>query len=392
MTLHRALSAAAALAAFAGPVALVACGASDSHPVAEEGVGKVRADLSATGPDGATYTLPATASLQLTPVPADAGAATTLQFNQGVATETFSVPAGQYTAILQGQDMNGHFTLGRAGDGGATSAVATLTDVLPYNINVPSGGAANLQFHFQLAGIGNVTFGTGQLNTSIGVAASEGGAASTGNMSLTPITFAQVYNGGFGNQAITNLANTALGTAGSVSFMDSVQFSLTGPFAIGFDSTCAPISVAGGVKPSGNGINDLFNEAMGGTGTLCLYDGNGYNLVTNAKLGTMPPSGNFAGAAVLTFTRTGAPQTSTVMSALADAGAGPFTFTDIVIGSPNPFLYNGTTASLSSLQGGVTMGVTQAVIEFDPNTDIVGVGLQGSKNMTLSSATLTLSP
>jgi hypothetical protein len=390
MALHRALPAVAFLAAFAGP-ALVACGASGSHPVAEEGLGKVHAALSATGPDGATYTLPATASLILTPVPADAGAPTTLTFNQGVVTETFSVPAGQYTALLNGQDMNGHFTLGRAGDGGATSAVATLTDILPYNINVPSGGAANLQFHFALAGIGNVTFGTGQLNTSIGVAASDGGPASTGDMSLNPITFAQVYNGGFGNIAITNLANSALG-AGSVSFVDDVQFSLTGPFAIGFDSTCAPVAVASKVVPTGNGISDLFSEAKGGTGTLCLYDGNGYNLVTNAKLGPMPPSGNFIGAAVLTFSRTGAPQTPTVSSALADAGAGPYTFTDIVIGTPNPHLYDGTTANLSSLQSGVTMGVQQAVIEFDPNTDIVGVGLQGPNNMTPSSAKLTLSP
>jgi hypothetical protein len=383
MTLRRAFPA-VLLAAFAGP-ALVACDGSTSPPEAEEGLGRIEVALSAMGPDGATYTLPADATLLLTPTSGaltaaiDSGAPSTLMFQQGLAKETFSVPAGQYVATLQGGNAQNQFELGRSGDGGAVGTLATLTDDQPYNVTVTVGATTALVFHFSLVLIGDVTFGTGSLVTSIEVSAADGGPASSGH-ELVHLRLGKTTGG---SDPLSTLIGPDVGEDLGV----DVEFSVSGPFVAGIDSACAPITTAGPVPGFGDALLAFFEEAFGGTGTLCLYDTNGYTLPLQLAA-TLSVADKYPNAAVLQFTRVGPPQTGAIADALADAGSDTFAFTDVIIGMPQPPLYDGTTASLSTLQNGVAFNVPLAFIQLDS----FDAEFLTPDDPTLQGATLTLSP
>lgn len=395
MSLHRAVSAAAflALGTVVGGPALVACGSSDhgsTGGVNDSGFGHVRADLSATGPDGATYSLGSNVTLNLTPSPAGDAGTTVLQFTPGLVTQAFSVPAGNYTATLNSGNMNGEFTLGRSGDGGATSVMANITDTQPYNITVPSGGTTNLTFHFQLLGIGNVTFGTGSINTAIAVAASDGGAAQTGSIVIPKAALTTGETSG-PNAPASFGSFVSMGLPAN--FPVNFSFNVTGPFVAGIDDTCAPVQVTTPISQGGSGINDedFFDEAAapGGTGQLCLYDSNGFSMPASW---TLPPDktlinpGPYANAVVLSLTRTGAPWTMPVMAALG-ASTPSGTFSDYIIATPNAPLYDGTTASLTQLAQPLTVNEQAIFVGFDPGTaeqiEIAG-GPTGAMTVQLS--------
>jgi|HubBroStandDraft_2_1064218.scaffolds.fasta_scaffold22611_2 hypothetical protein len=402
MRFHKVFLAATVVTAFAAPAlgTLGGCGASDH--AAHGDVGSLSAALSATGPDGAIYTLPANATLQLTPVDPVTGVLgtpTTLTFTQGDPTQTFSIPSGQYQGSLQGGP---DFTLGREADGGADSVLATLTDPQPYTIQINAGQVTTLSFDFAIAGLGDVTFGTGTLQTGISVTNGEGGTASSGSLNGTFDVTSIVPPNPAGSNGKAEAPNPAIqkllsGSALPATFSANLTFSVTGPFAAGVDSTCAPVTATGMSVPQGQGnAEDLFSEALSplpgkttDTGTLCFYDANGYaTLLTNAD-GTPVIVAN---AVVLTFTRTGQPTSPSVTSALSGmtAPATGYTFEDVIVAQDtgNPPLFNGATLAQSQLIDGYTLASSVTEVEFDPTSDAVSA-TGASTGMPL---TLTLTP
>jgi hypothetical protein len=374
----------------AGCSALVACG-SDPHSSgsssSDSQLGKVSAQLQAVGPDGATYALNGE-SLNVTLVGSDAGV-TSLQFTPGLTSQAFSLPPGNYQAVMQGASgMGGQYPLTRTGDAGAATVTALLTDTQPINFTINSGVTTPLTFHFSIQSVGNLTFGTGMLNTSIAVANSDGGSPAAGtltsNVFLNNVALLQP-NGSVPNAGIKSMlsASGALPTT----FAFNMSFTITGPFVAGIDNTCAPIQTPFVTMPVNN-VNALFEEATNGTGTLCFYDSNGYNLP--AFQWGQAVQGPVANAVVLTMTRTGTPQTPAGMMALA-SGPSTATFTDIVIATPSAPIYNGTTASLAALQTATTLNLTQSLMGFD-----VGLSDQvvtaGTFDPTKPTLTLQLSP
>ena len=127
-------------------------------------------------------------------------------------------------------------------------------------------------------------------------------------------------------------------------------------------------------------MSDLFGEAFSAdmpglappSGTICIYDTNGYNVSVpnNPSTGPVPPSndtdGNYPNAVVITLTRTGQPTSPTVTKALAGNATDSYTFTDIIVGSSATPLYNGQTATLSALAQSTALTVQETLVEFDP--------------------------
>jgi hypothetical protein len=358
-------SATAIAAVAAASPAFTACGSNaPSSQSPAESQGTVRANLIAVGPNNNQYELPQNVFFELTAVaPADAGAQqpNDLFFTPGLMVQNFSVPPGNYTGVLMGGPP---WTL--TDDTTNQTSNAVLLDSEPYNITVTSGQTTALAFHFALAGVGNVTFGTGTLDTSLSVAGADAGTPTTGNFAAAALDIQGTQDPGKGNPALDNLVNSSSPATFSLPDQD---FQILSPgFQAGVDDVCANISV-GPLKPisetvpdaGATGAVDLFDEAAGpgATGILCVYDSNG-------------PTTN---TVILQFARTGVATSGTVKNAI---GAENAQFVSSIIGSATTSLYDGKTAQLSQLATAMTMTVVQTSIFFNPGgpdeVDAFGVG------------------
>jgi hypothetical protein len=372
-----------AMVAAATPALWGCSGNAPSSQSSSESLGTVRADLIAVGPNGVQYDMPTNSSLALTPVDTDAAAVETseLTFASGMMVQNFSVPPGQYTATLQGGPP---WALQNLTDG--TTADATLLDQQPYNLTITPGATTVLSFHFALAGVGNVTFGTGTLQTSLSVEGSDGGAPTTGNFaaSLGIQGLANINamgttgkTPGAGNAAIENLVTSS--TPATFTFGDT-PFQITSGFTAGVDVVCATITVPP-VKPQQEfvpdagltGAIDLFDEAVGiaatSAGELCLYDS----------------SGEVPNGVVLQFSRSGPPTTPTVQKALAGTGSGTYTFISLVVATSPTALYDGTTADLTALASPTTLTVqeTETFFDYSEPDEVDTIGTTSPQTLTL---------
>jgi hypothetical protein len=294
----------------AASLASVACSSSSPPAGGEhlETTGAVQAALSAVGSDGATYSIPSTASLLY-------GNASGFEcaLLAATPTETFSLPVGTYTFYLNASGScsqpadagtNVPFTLTRAGDGGATTVSAVLLNPVQ-TVTVTQGNSATLVFQFALEQLGTITMSTG--NVTIGVSTGSGTttvAATTGTLTETVPSGTWVPGASPIAALSTLLASTTAGSA-------TVGISHLGAFTPNnFDQVCAPFTPTVASSGLSTGYAALFQEtgAAGATGTLCINDAN--NVVPNIVSATV--------------TRTGTPVTSAMQAALTpDGGAVP---------------------------------------------------------------------
>jgi hypothetical protein len=352
--------------------ALSACGSSatpSSSSGTNENVGTVKADLVATGPNGVVYAMPQNAVFVLTKT-GDAGSPQELFFDStSNATETFSVPVGTYTGVLQGgppwQLLN---------TSNMSIANANLLDTQPFNVTITANTVTPLSFHFMLAGVGNVTFGTGSLQTSFSVAASDGGSPTTGNWSATGLNI-QGVQGPAGLPTLVSTINAA--SPSTFGFMNT-PFQITTPFTAEVDSACANFT-ANQTMPTGETIPnndtadvDLFSEGMGtgAVGTICVFDPNGSQVTNEVEI---------------QFSRTGAAQSSTIQGAVGAQGG---SFFSIIIASASTSLYDGKTAQLTQLASPTTLQVVETAELFDPGqgqeTDAFGTNAGGTLTLQLT--------
>jgi hypothetical protein len=273
-------------------IALVAVACS-SKPGEDAASGSVETALSAVGPDGATYSLPATAVLTLTHA---GGSPDAITLSSTKATQSFDVPAGAYTATLASgaTDAGAPWTLTRAGDGGATSIPAQLVDPQPYALTVTAGATTPLVFHFLTDALGPVTFQTGTIGTSLQIDAgafpvTSGRVTGTASLSVESLSGPPAFD-------------SALRFNGSASVPYVLGLARTGPWALSADMACAPVSVTASSTATRAGLAALVAETSGGSGNLCFGDT------------------NVTGQLTLTTYRTGTPLTPTMKAALPAGG------------------------------------------------------------------------
>jgi hypothetical protein len=287
--------------------------------------GSVEAALSAVGPDGATYALPSTTTLTLT------GATTaTLPISSTLASESFSVPAGTYGATLsQGvADAGTTWTLTRSASGSSTTVQAILTDTMPLALTVVKGETTPLTFHFAIDSLGNVTFGTGTVNTGIQVDAGAfpvSTAKITGTASLTAPTL-------HGSTAFDH----ALQFSGTASVPYVLSLTRTGAWTSANDEACAAVSVVASSTAANAALGALVDEVSTGSGDLCFGDP------------------NVAGRFSLTLHRTGTPRTATILAVLPSGG----TF-DVTLEGFVPGAFDGTTLDFATLGEPFTVAEAQ---------------------------------
>jgi hypothetical protein len=241
-----------------------------------EATGNLTAELTATGPDGATYTLSGV-SLRVSWT-TDAGLQTqTIPLDGTSSTLTYALPVGSFTATLVGgADAQIGYTLNRAGDGGPTSVPAALLDPQPYAFAIAANTTTNLALHFAIAGVGPVTFGSGTLNTTL---SAEAGAfpVSQGNIS-GPLTITSASSSGNPGAALIDLVTPDDG--GTTINIMTLNPALAASFTMGIDRACAPISLYGAAPYNGapqrvQNLSALFDDATYfSSGTLCFYDAN----------------------------------------------------------------------------------------------------------------------
>jgi hypothetical protein len=308
-----------------------------------EDTGTIMATLTAIGPDGATYALPTNTFLQLV-WPFEGGTGNqVLYFNTNSPTQSFAVAPATYTATLYNTT-----SLARIADAGPASVSATLADAQPYKFTVVAGQTTSLTFHFTIAGIGDVTFSTGTLGTHLQV---DSGTATAGHAAVSGsgAALSNALNGPAG-------LNLALSSPGSVNVSYSINATLTSPFAAAVESSCANITatITATTDTSGNDPNyaALFDEASGGSGTLCFYDAS---------------SPVFTGQAVVFLYRSGPPQTMPMIAALGSMGQAGETFQVQIQGTPATPLYDGTTLHLSQINQPLSMPAAGVEAIYSPN-------------------------
>jgi hypothetical protein len=332
----------------------VACssGSADSHASVEQ-TGTIEAALTAVGPDGATYALSSSAFLQLS-WRNDGGAQTQLlYFNSTSPSQSFDVAPATYSATLFNTT-----TLTRIADSGPTTVSAILADTQPYTFTVTAGQTTDLTFHYTIAGIGDVTFSTGTLNTHLQVDAS---TASAGHVLASGTASVGWRTNG------PPALNAALAASGPVSVSYSVSATLTSGFAPATESSCANITgtITATADTMGNDQNfaALYNEASGGTGTVCFYDAN---------------SSILPGQMSILFFRTGAPQTMQMLSVLGPSGQMGEEFGVEILGTPATPFYDGSTLHLSELDQPLTIPAAQVEAIYEPNFTVLDTNNVGS--------------
>jgi hypothetical protein len=106
---------------------------------------------------------------------------TWLAFDGSKTTDTYSLPAGSYTAsliTLMGVDAGASFLLNRRASDGTTSIVtATLVDTNAFTFDILQGQVTPLTMHFTVPGLGDLTFSTGTLSVGASVAQVNGGGS-----------------------------------------------------------------------------------------------------------------------------------------------------------------------------------------------------------------------
>jgi hypothetical protein len=377
-----------ALSAAAASSTLVACGSagpsSQSSPA--ENLGSVKAAIVAVGPNNIQYSLPPGTQLELIPAGADAGSAMFITFDTTTMVQTFSVPAGPYTANLIGPNPWALTNLTTM-----SSSPANLLDAQPYEFTVTANQTTALAFHFQLAGVGDVTFSTGTLSTSLSVASSDGGAPTSGNFTPTGINLSQMIQPN-ADPTLGPLATAVQAGLPATFSLSNLHFNITGPFAAQVDSSCATIQLTSGVMvvqetlpdagANSSTAVDLFNEAlvgMGSTGFLCVYD----------PAGSMANFG-VANGVYFQFDRNGQANSQTVKNALP-AMAPTEAFVSVIVANAPTSLYDGKTAHLASLASATTLPVIAAETGVNVTQDSNGKGFVIQGNQT-GSVALQLTP
>ncbi len=281
----------------------MACSSSSPPEAAasDDAAGTLSIALSAVGPDGATYSLPSGAVILAGPA-LSASSCTPLA---STPTQTFSLPAGSYTATFFATsscsgmyDAGSAWTLNRTGvDGGATTVTAQIVNN-PVPFTVTANKTSNFALSFVIPQIGNVTLGTGSAVAVIQVDAGSAAAPTQAILSGVSITSPPAM----GSNANVNAVLALPAGVMTVPVPYNIALKFTGPFAAGMDVACVPVTATITSTAMNANYAAFTDEISGATGKLCFADAN--------------TAVNIPNQVYLSITRTGAPSTAVFQMAL----------------------------------------------------------------------------
>jgi hypothetical protein len=344
---------AAMLLALAGGI--TACSGGDSPARSSDGhkaTGTIVAALSAVGPDLATYSFTPGTVFELS----STGSPTTLfiPLDGASPTQSFSVPAGQYTGTIQAPGSS--LSLNRSAAGTVSTVPAVVIDPQPYAVTVNTGATTNLVFNISVPTLGQVQFSTGTLSTSLSVDASVV-QPTRGRLTLPSFTLSNYASSGDLTVVDPFLSSV---TFSPPTVAIEVDFSITSPFQPQVDAICAAILV----PPVTNGLT-----IFGGTPSPGSTASNVATVLLEASTGSAPgilcisdqstsPAGPFGGIAAnsvaIRFDRTGSPQTGLFQSVLNSVpGSKDFSFTFQGAAAQGTTVYDGSSADLTLLKNGL---------------------------------------
>jgi hypothetical protein len=335
--------------AIALSAALCSCGGR-AHTSTSENTATLRAAVSTVGPDGATYTFPFDTGMLLEWNNGSPYGSDWIFFRSDTATESFTVPAGDYTATLESAGDGGGWQLERTTASGTTMVDAVLLDPMPYTFTVPAGGTYDLPIHFRVDGTGEVSFAAGSLNVGLQVSGSPGYTKL--QWSETATLSGETLPAG---SPLQELLQAPAGTQLQI----AVSATIDGPWGMLVDRACTPISATIATVSGETGLAANVLESSGASGELCVYGANG------------PVGGPPGGSIDLSMWRVGAPQTAAFTSALStDGGPGdPYYFEFELFGDlPSP-VFSGGMLSLDQLAAGLPLTQWNTYLwTFDANT------------------------
>jgi hypothetical protein len=270
-----------ALALAAGSPLLVACG--DGAPSENvEATGTLNAALLTVGSDGATYQFPA---------------GTTVFLSQGNFTEEFALdgvetvltlelPVGTYNVQLR--FPNGTPQLNRTNGATTTLVDATWLDMQPVTVTIGAESLTDLVLHFQVSGLGDVSFDMGSLAIALEVQR---------NATTQP---AQVWENGtylhnstiFGASASMQ-ARTFFQMVPGQSHAHFFDFNINGPWQqINLEMICTSTLLDVFTTEDGpSGFTRAVNTFVGQLGSACIVDGgmDDQFFINTELLGAAPP-------------------------------------------------------------------------------------------------------
>ncbi len=266
-----------------GSPALTAC--SDASPTGVEQAGTLTAALLTSGSDGLTYQFPLGTTIRLTQGNFD----DSFPLDGEETVLTVRLPVGTYNVQLQFPTATPQ--LRRTNNMGVTTLVdATWLDLQPVTVPIGTDLFTDLVLHFQVSGLGNVSFDMGNLAVALDVQK---------NTTTQP---AQLFASGtyihnfqlFGSTA-TMGAQTYFAQVAGEPHGQFLDFNLTGPWTQRNEQTiCSDNSRldAFTTQDGESGYSRATNLLIGQIGTVCIVDtGASDQFFVNTNLAGPAPAG-----------------------------------------------------------------------------------------------------
>jgi len=257
------------------------CNAEEPPAEAAAETGSISAAISTVGPDGATYSFPTSTYLIVTAptwthwFPIDGSGTTFFQ----------NLPPGDYT--LQLNFPSGEPSLVRT-DGTITSEVAAVwTDAQPVAVHIDAGVTTPVVLHFDVAGLGDITFVDGTLQVEIQV---DDAAIDEQASQVQELGSVQV-NGQYDLDPGAPYALELATVAGSW-YYQGLTLQALGPWQEQGTSAyaCMPVQVVGITTGGDDGVGRRMRQLDGAQGTVCISDAGAtdYFIITVTQSGAMP--------------------------------------------------------------------------------------------------------
>jgi hypothetical protein len=242
-------------------------GCSDAPPShdASEKTGTLSAALSTVGPDGATYKFVQGSELVL--VTGGLGAA--YQFDHASTLFQRRLPVGDYTLDVVFGQYGSMPVLEKTLDNVTELVFPEWTDPHPLAFAIVDGQVTSVALHFNVKGLGNLTFASGTLEVTAEVAKETVNQATsieqTANLTVGSVTFADP------NAAYVAPLSLPEGSVHS----QGLTVATTGTWALHqSEGVCVQVSVTGTAWSRGSeALRRRLAHVIAGTGTACIQDG-----------------------------------------------------------------------------------------------------------------------
>jgi len=280
MTYSNLRTALAALALAVASPAFTAC--SDASPGKEaEQTGTLNAALLTVGSDGATYQFPPGTTVTVS----QGNYSDTFPLDGAESTLNLELPVGDLEVALQFPNMTPQLV--RTLDGVSTLVDAVWTDTAPVLVSIAADATTALTLHFELTGLGDVTFDMGTLALALEV---QRNATAQPGQFLENGTY--THNSSVFGPSANPITQLFFGMVAGESHPHSLDFNVTGPWQQhSTERICAPALFESLTTMAESGFSRLVNILVGQVASVCVEDAGAADkfFVNTELVGAAPP-------------------------------------------------------------------------------------------------------